>query len=262
MSWAWSLCVEEHFYLLLPPILFLLYRVPRRALRPALLSLIVAAPLAGRALQYVADPSIDLVGGFYYYSHNRFDELFVGVLVAYLFVNHRDAFRSWAERRGSALWIAGLGCVAAVWAFGGLQERGAFAVAAQFSLMALGTGLLVVNCLFLENAATRFFSHALWFPLARVSYGLYLVHPFVLFGLLALYLRGGSLSDLGPGDVVGLYVLVMALSFLIASAMFVWVEAPLLRLGARTSARSRARARAWDVRDPDVEALPADPSPR
>ena len=256
MSWAWSLCVEEHFYALLPPILFLLYRIPRRGVRPAVLSLVVAAPLAGRVLQYLADPSLELMKGFYYYSHNRFDELFVGVLIAYFFVTRREAFRSWAEQLGHGLWIGGFGCAAAVWVFGGLHERGAFAVIAQFSLMAVGTGLVVVNCLFLPNAVTRFFAHPLWYPLARISYGTYLVHPFVLFGLLALYLRSASLAELEPWQVVGLYVLVMAASSAIAGAMFLVLEAPMLRLGVRMSARSRARSGAWDAPRPSREGSP------
>ena len=37
MSWAWSLCVEEHFYLLLPPALVVLYRSRSSRLRIAAL---------------------------------------------------------------------------------------------------------------------------------------------------------------------------------------------------------------------------------
>jgi peptidoglycan/LPS O-acetylase OafA/YrhL len=254
MSWAWSLCVEEHFYVLLPPILFLLYRLRWRALRPWLLGLLVAGPFVGRALQYLADPSLELMQGFYYYSHNRFDEIFVGVLISYFFVTSRESLRAWAERAGHGLWIAGFACAAAVWVFGGLQRSGAFAVVFQFLLMAVGTGLVMVNCLFLDNAVTRFFAHPVWYPLARISYGTYLVHPFVLFGFLALLLRDASLAELGAWDVVGLYVLVMAVSSLVAGLMFVLLEAPMLRRGIRISARSRARAGAWD-------ALPARPQP-
>jgi peptidoglycan/LPS O-acetylase OafA/YrhL len=254
MSWAWSLCVEEHFYALLPLVLFLVYRVPGVSLRPTLLALFVLAPLAGRAIQYVADPSLELMRGFYYYSHNRFDELFVGVCIAYLFVTRREVFRRWAERAGSWLWIGGFACAAAVWVFGGLQRGGAFAVVAQFSVMALGTGLLVVNCLFLPNAVTRFFAHPFWYPLARLSYGTYLIHLFVLFALLGLQVGGGGTR--GGWSIVGLYVLTMALSSLLAAVMFLALEAPMLRLGVSLSAGSRARAGAWETRGGKVAPAP------
>jgi peptidoglycan/LPS O-acetylase OafA/YrhL len=248
MSWAWSLCVEEHFYALLPVLLFPLYWFRWRALRPVVLSLLVIAPLASRTLQYLADPSLRLMDGFYYYSHNRFDEIFVGVLIAYFYVTRLETLRSFASRLGKWLWIVGFACTAIVWTFGGLQKAGAFAVAGQFSLMAIGTGLILVNCLFLPNAVTRFFAHRLWYPLARISYGTYLVHPFVLFGFLALHLRSASLAELQPSSVIVLYALVMLTSSLIAGMMFIVVEAPLLRAGMRISARSRARSGAWDAR--------------
>jgi peptidoglycan/LPS O-acetylase OafA/YrhL len=260
MSWAWSLCVEEHFYALLPVLLFLVYRVRRQSLRPVLLALCVVVPFAGRAFQYLANPSLELMQGFYYYSHNRFDEIFIGVCIAYFFVTRRDAFRRWAERAGSGLWLVGFTCAAAVWIFGGLQRGGAFAVVVQFWLMAFATGLLVVNCLFLPNRVTRFFAHPFWYPLARLSYGTYLIHLFVLFGVLALRLHGGATEPLGAWDVVGLFFLVMALSTLIAAALFLALEAPMLRVGVRVSARSRARTGAWSSLGASVGTSPDAPA--
>ena len=249
MSWAWSLSVEEHFYAFLPPLLYLVYRIRRPGVRPVVIALVGGAPLVGRALQYLADPSIELMKGFYYYSHNRFDEVFVGVMIAYYYVTKREAFRAFAERHRHVLWVAGVACVGTVWVFGGLQGKtGAFAIVAQFTLMALGAGFLVINCLFLDNGVTRFFAHRLWYPLARVSYGTYLIHPFVLFGFLALHLRDAPLTALEPWDVIGFFFLVLVTTTLLASLMFVLLEAPLLRVGMRMSARSRARAGAWDAR--------------
>ncbi len=83
--WLWSICVEEHFYLLLAVLLFLLIKLKKLSL-PAL------------TIAYI----IFLVGGLYfrlqnYYhytdynfdrdysrSHFRFDSLFFGVLLSYL----------------------------------------------------------------------------------------------------------------------------------------------------------------------------------
>jgi peptidoglycan/LPS O-acetylase OafA/YrhL len=239
MSWSWSLCVEEHFYALLPLLLWILFRAPGRGL-PIGLGCLVALPVAGRALQYALDPSLRLLDGFYYYSHNRFDELFVGVFIAYFYVHHRDALRRLAERCGAALpWAAAL-CVAAVCFLGGLREQGQFAVVWQFLLLATGSGLLLVNGLFLDNRATRFFAHRLWYPLARISYGTYLVHPFVLFLLLSLYARFAPIPEIGPAGLVALSLLVMSLASAVAAVMFVVLERPLLDFGAKLSQRAGA----------------------
>jgi peptidoglycan/LPS O-acetylase OafA/YrhL len=168
-------------------------------------------------------------------------------MIAYYYVTKREAFRAFAERHRHVLWVAGVACVGTVWVFGGLQKSDGFAVVAQFSLMALGAGLLVINCLFLDNTVSRFFAHPLWYPLARISYGTYLIHPFVLFAFLALYLRDAPLTALQPWDVIGFFFLVLVATTLLAGLMFVLLEAPLLRVGMRMSARSRARAGAWDA---------------
>lgn len=242
-SWGWSLCVEEHFYLILPPLLWILYRLPARARLP-LLSLGVLLPFAGRALQYLRDPGLDLVGsGFYYYSHNRFDEIFVGVLIAYLHVNHGPWLRRAVQGLGQATWIAGVLLIAAVWAWGGLFARGAFAVVFQFLVMALGSGLLLCNGLYLDNAVRRFFEHRAWYPLARVSYGSYLVHPFILFGVLQAYawtVGISSLPAMGTAGYLALCGVVLGLSTMGAALLFVLLERPLMDVGAGLARRSQA----------------------
>ena len=72
---SWSLCVEEHFYLLVAPFLLILARSHRAA--TVLLPIILALPLACRSLNW-------------YHSlqetHVRYDECATGVLLAYTFV--------------------------------------------------------------------------------------------------------------------------------------------------------------------------------
>lgn len=224
-SWGWSLCVEEHFYLILPPLLWFLFRYARPRVQLAGILACVILPFLGRAVQYIQDPSVRLVEGFYYYSHNRFDEIFFGVIVAYFYVRRRDALSRFAERMGHAMWIIGLACVGAVWIFGGLQVGGAFAVVWQFSVMAMGSALLLVNGLFAKNVVSRFFSHPVWYPLARISYGTFLIHPFVLFFILNVRI---PMTELG---LIAVFLLVMSLSSIIAAIMFVVVEDPFLKIG-------------------------------
>ena len=112
--------------------------------------------------------------------------------------------------------------------------------------MALSAAFLIVNGLFLDNRVTRFFSHWSWYPVSRVSYGTFLIHSYVLFFLL----KQGDLQnarDLGSAGFFLLFSYVMAGSTHLAMVMFVTIEQPLIRLGARVSLR---------FRKPTIEASP------
>jgi peptidoglycan/LPS O-acetylase OafA/YrhL len=240
-SWGWSLCVEEHFYLLLPPFLWFLIRSTTPRSQVIGITAALAAPLAGRALQYAVTPDLVLLDGFYYYSHNRFDEIFVGVLIALLYVRYPAWLKSVVRRLGALTWLGGVACIASVWGFAGLQAQGAFAVVGQFFVMAIGTGLLLLNGIHLDNVATRFFAHPLWYPLARVSYGTYLIHPFVLFAILEVWMVGRP-GLIGPWQLIALFLGVMTLSTILACVLFMTIESPFLNLGIRWSERHGPKA--------------------
>ncbi|MFM8412085.1 MAG: acyltransferase family protein [Alphaproteobacteria bacterium] len=246
MSWAWSLCVEEHFYLLLPPLLWAIFRATRR-LRLPLLVACTLVPVALRGLQHALDPSILPVDGFYFRSHNRFDQLFVGVLVAYLEIVHPGGMSDWARRFRHVLWPVGLALVALAWGRGAISEGGAFPVVWQYAVMATGVALVMVNALHLPNALTRFLSVRAWYPVARVSYGMYLVHPFVIFAIVSSSLRLRMIPPGVPGFIV-LCVTVFVVAMLLASLLYLLVEKPFLDLGARLASRVDARAVARRVR--------------
>jgi peptidoglycan/LPS O-acetylase OafA/YrhL len=237
MSWAWSLCVEEHFYLALPLMLAISYRFSHKAVVPTVLIIATLAPFVGRAVQYLQEPTLYMQDGFYFRTHNRIDEIMVGVLIAYLFVHHKTALQNFAERAGHACWIIGCAMIVSVWVFGGIQQTGAFAVIFQFSLIALGTGLLVINGLFLNNGITRLLAHKAWFPWARVSYGMYLTHPFLLFILMHWQWAFPQPSALTPLRFALLYALTILSSGLLAAIMFVCLERPLIDWGVRFSNR-------------------------
>jgi len=240
LGWGWSLCVEEHFYLLLPPLLAAAFAL-RSTARMALLAAAVLVPVAGRAAALGAGADSIATGAFYYFSHNRFDQLMIGVLIAYGWVFHRAAFARAVGRAGPALWLAGLVAVALVWRFGGLQHRGVFPVVFQLPMVAAGAGLLLVNALFADNVATRVLAHRGWYPLARVSYGTYLVHPYVLFWAITR-LRGPlGLDVVHAPNLLALYAVVLGLSWAVASVLFVGLERPLLDLGGRLAARPAPR---------------------
>ncbi len=237
LSWGWSLCVEEHFYALLPPYLWLAFRTSSPAGRLLLLSGGILLPVLLRTLAFIRDPELKILDGLYYHSHNRFDEIFVGVVIAYCSVVYADRLRSSVQRAGH--WIPTLGIVfiAVVWTAGGLQKQGAFVVVGQFLLMAIGSGLLLLNGLYLDNPVSRFFAHRAWYPLARTSYGTYLLHPFVMFGLLTVFRGPVATGSLGLGGTVLLSIATLLVTSILTAAMFVLLERPMLDRGARLSQR-------------------------
>ncbi|MCG8669975.1 MAG: acyltransferase [Pseudomonadales bacterium] len=235
MSWAWSLCVEEHFYLALPLFLVLLHKTGSRKFELGFILAVTFLPIFLRAYQYYLDPMLDMQEGFYFRTHNRMDEIMVGVVIGYLYVHHLDSLKGFVERLGALTWVLGVGCILTVWIWGGIHKTGMYPVVFQFLVLALGTGLLMINCLFLSNVATRVLSWKAWFPWARVSYGIYLTHPFVLFALLTWTEVFANPGQLEPGRFLLLYALTMVLSAFVACVMFVVMERPLIDLGVKWS---------------------------
>ncbi|MCA9511789.1 MAG: acyltransferase [Myxococcales bacterium] len=236
MSWAWSLCIEEHFYLVLPPLLWLFVRGRGRAAHAAVLALGLLGPFAARAAVFAADPGSS-VRAVYFQSHFRFDELFAGVAVAYAHVHFPDALRRLVARAGLWLPAAGAGAIASVWAFGSPHAGGAFRLLFQFPLLAFGTAALVAHVLHATSPVSRALAARALAPIARVSYGMYLVHPYVLFAWMS-----GPFSAMFRAPRMGPWVAALAAacalaSWALAAAMFVALERPLLDLGARLAAR-------------------------
>jgi peptidoglycan/LPS O-acetylase OafA/YrhL len=240
ISWAWSLCVEEQFYLFFPLMLLGIFRARSASTRAWLIGLGLVIPLLGRLVAYLRDPGIVLLDGFYYQTHNRVDEIFVGVMIAYAFVVWNDGLRALCQRLSHGVWLIGVALILSVWVFGGLQERGFFAVVLQFHLMALGAGFLMLNGLFNDNAVTRFFAHPFWYPFARISYGTYLLHAYVLFWVVGAYAGFADPTKLSVLGFLGFFLVVMLATELLAVVSFLVIEQPMLDLAERLTRRERA----------------------
>jgi len=101
---------------------------------------------------------------------------------------------------------------------------------------------VLVNVIFLDNPLSRFLAHRAWYPLARVSYGMYLVHPIVIFACVAWIKASLPKASVDSFLLLGLYAGAMAISFVVASTMFVLVERPLLDLRGRLGGRAQRGA--------------------
>ncbi|MBO9706801.1 MAG: acyltransferase [Caulobacter sp.] len=228
---AWSLCVEEWFYLTLPLLVLGLrrYRTPAPALVLAL-----ALLLGGAALRYglwhdlaALPPSGPLfLKTIYYPTWTRLDGLLLGVLLAAARI-YRPAL--WAKvcppPVAAALGLAAIAGTLALIGDTGITLPLA-GVVLVYPLFSLGCALLLSALVDLEPWMTRLRPPGVAF-VARLAYSLYLVHK-PIYHLLndTLYLTGWS----GWATYFGG-------AFAGAIALHYLVERPFLRLRDRVMAR-------------------------
>lgn len=236
---SWSLCIEEHFYLLMPALLAIVFRTVDGRLRLGILLALSALPMLARSLAYVRNPQIVILNGLYWNSHTHADGLFLGVAGAYCFVFEREALGRMVRELNSFIWIAGAICFASIYEWGGEFTRGVFAVVFQFMVLAIGSTLLALDGLLLDNVAARFFAHRAWYPVARLSYGLYLVHLFAILLLLAVWPVAAA-DTLQSGAQLSLFAgCAAALGLTAAALLFFTVERPMLKWGERIMTRDK-----------------------
>ncbi|QJD69182.1 acyltransferase [Xanthomonas campestris pv. badrii] len=182
-SHAWSLCVEEHFYLVFP---LLATRLLRRPSAPRFIALCVAVVVAGIALRssvWLHNTALDRIGGgqqrtwfvedIYYPTWNRLDGLLAGVVLAVLKVFRPQTWQRLQQRGGTWL-LAGIAVLAlAMWLF--RERTGLIGNAVGWPVLSLGLALLVLAGTATGSAFGRLrVPGAAW--LAAISYSLYLTH--------------------------------------------------------------------------------------
>jgi peptidoglycan/LPS O-acetylase OafA/YrhL len=100
---SWSLCVEEHFYLLLPIIMFVIDCFLGRKILYYLLPIGFFVPTLFRVIflqiMHLAPPA------WFFMTHFHCDELIAGLWLAYLFVEYPGTFTS---LRRPAMWMCSL----------------------------------------------------------------------------------------------------------------------------------------------------------
>ncbi len=236
-SHAWSLCVEEHFYLLFPMLAVGFARLRSGA---ALASFCIALAMGGIALRSATWLHFDalapdynwFVEEIYYPTWNRLDGLLAGVLLA-AWKTYRPA--SWVRvaARANLVFVAGLATmVLSFWLF--RERTGLLGNSIGWPVLSLGLAMLVF-----AGAQTgswigrRALPGGAW--LAAVSYSLYLVHKPV-YGLVEEHL-GIVLGRIGNGYVT--FAAYGIASLLAAALLYYAVERPGLRLGARWRTKRR-----------------------
>jgi peptidoglycan/LPS O-acetylase OafA/YrhL len=222
---AWSLAVEEHFYLLLP--MFLTYltsrsnrgRDPFRVI-PLAACVVGVVELLARIVTWWRFPIYSHYGNLFP-THLRLDSLFLGVALAYAYHFGRAAFVSRLRPYRHALAGGGALCLSPAFIFP-LDGSSPFIFTAGLSVIALASAAIVSGILLSEWP-----THRVFVPFAKggaASYSIYLWH-LPVFEVLSRALARGEPID--PWASLSVYLL-SAVGFGIVAARL--IEIPCLRL--------------------------------
>lgn len=222
LAHTWSLAVEEHFYLLWPALIRL---VPRRHHLFACYALMVASLVASAAvLGWGHGNAESLV---YSGSQSRMLSLCFGSVFA---LRHPGTPSKIAP--AVRLLAAGAGCLGVITGLGLAYARSPWAFVVNllgFASVSLALLMTALNASRAPGVISAFLTSRFLVATGRISYGLYLYHPFVY----AFCLGHPTLGI--RGHLVGLpsalqVPLAMAGAYAVAACSFSLVERPLLRL--------------------------------
>ena len=232
-SHAWSLCVEEHFYLLFPALALLLARKPSAMTFWTMCSVILLGGIAIRTSVWLhfdalQPPRAWFVEDIYYPTWNRLDGLLTGVMLATW-----QAYRpeSWTRMAKHANVAALLGVAVLALAFWLFRERtGLLGNSIGWPVLSLALALLVFAGAQPHGLlGRRALPGAAW--LAAASFSLYLVHK-PMYAVVQSH-WGAWLE--GRGFVA--YAAYGVASLLAATVLYYAVERPGLRLRTRFLSR-------------------------
>ena len=253
-SHAWSLCIEEQFYMILPALaIFVAALRGARTVAWVLVALSFAAGMAIRAwcwAHYVGDSEqgdLNYMRYIYYSSFCRFDELLAGVALA-LLKNHHQALWRRITAHGNVAGALGLLATGATFACWLADDRGIVMTVFGYPMLALSFALLIVAAVS-ERSVLRSARVPGAASLALWSYAIYLTHKQVC------VLARPALAALGHGpDSIVAVIAMTGLCIFFGWLLFRMVETPFLLLRDRwvpSNACSRGDAAAV------VAALPA-----
>ncbi|NYF80145.1 acyltransferase family protein [Granulicella arctica] len=243
---AWSLCVEEHFYLLLPLLVTLLMRRPSTRKTVAVLASVVLFGIGLRAFLISLHPD-DIWTGIYYPSYTRLDGLVTGVALA-IVRTFRPTWWDALMQRGHTLFLTGTVCIGSViWMFrkddlGSDSGSAMWGVILGLPLLSLGLGLITASSVSKNGLLARIRVPGAE-TIATLAFSLYLTHKAVAHMVM---LRFPQITE-PQGPASWLLYAVTCLSA--AVLLHILVERPFLRLRDRVTRHKSVSALEDEMRE-------------
>ncbi len=185
-SHAWSLCIEEQFYLLFPLILLLFMRFNGLNYFVLFLFFLLFLSIITRffSWQYFITPNLDSPHFFkiwymkiYYPTYTRLDALVVGILIAYCY-EFSVLIRNFIDSNGNALLLTGLIMIGfSLWICN--NQTSELASIIGFTVVALTFGLIVMSAI--SKSSVLYNLKSSWSTqTAALSYSVYLSHKGII----------------------------------------------------------------------------------
>jgi peptidoglycan/LPS O-acetylase OafA/YrhL len=231
---VWSLCVEEHFYLLLPVTLLLLLKTGWLKKAGVLLLILFAAGFAFRLYSWynIYIPESNGIENralwiqtIYYPTWCRLDGLVVGVAIAGLY-NYMPALFARLSRFANVLIATGLTILTIAY-FLFTNNIGFGRSIFSFSMVSIGYGSLVLAAIMPGSMLFRWRS-AVLSMIARLSYSLYLIHMGVILMVQEILYAWGIAKESN-----WTFILSMVFCILVSLALYYSIERPFMKMRER-----------------------------
>lgn len=213
----WSLSVEEHFYLLFPLIFFLFFSNDNKRLISVLFVLLVLLLFSRMVTFFRAANLTEIFRVTYYTTHNRADSILYGCVSALLIYRHNS--RPYIKYLSSnRLFVLSVLLVAII----EFVPSQFFQNTIKYSLQGILLAIIVPHFLFLpsNNRIKKLLEGKVILFIGRLSYSLYLFH----------WLAIKIVNFYGPQRPILANLLILILSFILATVSFYFVERPFLTL--------------------------------
>lgn len=264
LAWTWTLAVEEQFYLLFPVLLVGMMKSGRPifwlgagfiasffitalllASEPTLWQSTYAEQFFNRDLWTLMFDTV------YDKLYTRYGGFICGAVAAYALTINPDAVRAFLSKsfsRHSLLLLSGMIIV-------GLLIIPTHKPSAELSLVfnrfyaitehnffSAAIAILLVLCSHPTGLCRRInqvLSWYIFYPLAQLSYSLYLVHMTVIALVYSnvkanLELMHISIAEIGYGGIFGVFLISLIISTLLASMLYLFIERPFMNLRKKT----------------------------
>ena len=210
LTQLWSLSLEEQFYLVWPVLVIVLVPL-RRSLRTTVIILVSAIVFIAVRRYFMWADGADWLR-LYTHTDTRADSLLLGALLAHLWVRNKAPTRHLPA-------MAWIGSAFIAWGVVNLSVSGNFANMGGYNLLAISWAVILLAAIEGRWFMCRIITARPFLALGRASYGLYLWHVPIQFGV-AEHARGQP--------PVVRFVLASVLTFVVVYLSWVLVEKPLI----------------------------------